>query len=226
MVVFGLILCSQRSQSLLENEADGHESTYANLVLCASYRRKYQQIEAFSLHRIHSLLFNFTSDWSDIKYSSLLEHCGYRFQWFITRIISNCRHLGRNLYDWCCNADGKQNITVFRYFGRNLWRKYESVYKISVSRWLCNNILYSNLDANNEYFRYFQQANDKSERLWNFYFKLVVAGYPAITFSLAAVLVVLCRVTNKGFDIDYLYMPYKLRWVNQNRMTSFFATWF
>lgn len=87
-----------------------------------------------------------------------------------------------------------------------------------VLKWLYNDILNSNLDANDESFRFFQDANNKSERLWNFYFKLVVAGFPASTFSLAAVLVVLCRLTNKGFDVDYLYMPYKLRWVNQDRL--------
>ncbi|XP_031634736.1 odorant receptor 42b-like [Contarinia nasturtii] len=61
-----------------------------------------------------------------------------------------------------------------------------------------------------DHFRYLVAANTKSEWVWSFFFKFAVFGYLVNNVSMCAFPAILCWKRGQGFDVKYLYHPFKV----------------
>lgn len=67
-------------------------------------------------------------------------------------------------------------------------------------------------DATNESFQFLVHANDKSERICMLYLKFALGGFFSSTITMAMTSVLFCRLTNKTFELQHLYLPYRTTW--------------
>lgn len=77
------------------------------------------------------------------------------------------------------------------------------------------NLFFESDERRPEFFRFFEHARVKSERLWHYYLKFAVVGFPIVTIMMAGFSVLLSQWIKQDFDFDYLYLPYKLSWVKK-----------
>lgn len=67
----------------------------------------------------------------------------------------------------------------------------------------------SNLDENEDSFKFLVEANEKSEWLWQFYFKFMIITCSNTAF-LSALSAFTCYFKYGKFDGQFLYHPYKV----------------
>lgn len=71
-----------------------------------------------------------------------------------------------------------------------------------------NHIQLSFLDKNKDPKKYLEAANEKSEKIWNFYFKFVMPGYFVNMICASTASVFLGFYMNGYFDKNIAFLPY------------------
>lgn len=55
------------------------------------------------------------------------------------------------------------------------------------------------------------RVNNKSEKIWQLYFKFVMLGFFICTNTLVVISLVHCYIVNGAFDISLVFKPYEVR---------------
>lgn len=90
----------------------------------------------------------------------------------------------------------------------------EYLIEIIANTWFYS-ISTENLVEKTDMFTFLVQINEKSEWIWSFYFKYVMAGTLASTSMMSAISMYFCWMQNGRIDTEYLFHPQRIVYVIQ-----------